>query len=140
MRSPLFFLPFLLCTSLAAVAQKAPPLQAPEEIPPQGQVFFGPGRPFRVTVQSDRGVVMVLEIPQGVLLSVEYDDPRVPAEDHLTFRGDVTIRTRRGDEVAATESQSAHDIMLKAPVELALTQVVVVVEPMRKNGESPESE
>lgn len=140
MKSPLFVLLFLLSNQFAVMAQEASSPQAPEEIPPLGQVFYGAGQPFRVTVQSDRGVVLVLEVPQGVLLSVEYDDPRVPSEDHRTFRGDVIIRTRREDEVAATEGRSAHDIMLKAPVELVLTQVVVVVEPMKKNEESPQPE
>ena len=95
--------------------------------------YFGPHNAFRITIESETGVVSVMEVPAGVFLSVvasEYetrgsgDAPGVP----LLYRGDMTIRTRRHDEVREGESSSASALMAAAPLEISLRGVVVAVE------------
>ncbi len=125
----------MVVVALASVAQAAF-MSSSEEIEwTQDHVesYFGPHNAYRVTIESDNGVVSVIDVPEGVLLSIvasEYgaresgDSSQIPR----LFRGDMTIRARRNDEVREGESSMASDLMAKAPLEVKLHGVVVSVE------------
>ena len=101
--------------------------------PLDSNVYFGSVCSYRVTVQSENGMVSVLDVPRGVLLSVhtEAEYPRPvdrPRGFPWTFDGNIIIRMRRADEVAPGESRVSHEIMARAPLSIVLRDVTVVVE------------
>ena len=106
--------------------------QAIEPRIPEGcfSSYFGPGQAFKVTVESENGVVSVLDVPKGVFLNVvafidENPDKNGRLEFPMEIKGDVTIRTRREDELKSNESRSADSIMAWSPLEMSLKNVVV---------------
>ena len=115
-----------------AVAQDATPIQSVKWATDGVETFFGPQDAFRVTITSANGVVSVVDVPKGVILNVVAsenaagqlkDSSKYP---HL-FRGDMTIRCRRSDEVRDGESRVASEMMAKAPLDIKLREVVVSV-------------
>lgn len=90
----------------------------------------------RLTISSGTEVVAVLSVPQGVFLGLEFDGSPVVREDHRfphTFNGNIIIRALREDEIDLTESSSAREVVSRAPVLLALRNVVVMLEEV-ENG------
>ena len=132
MKRFLVILVFLCCALplSAAIETSTSPLQC--ESDGSFRSYFGPGLEFEVTIYSDKGVVSVMEVPEGVFLGVsgepgsKYEKPERDGEPY-TFSGDLTIRTRRADEMADGESRSAGDIMAKAPVVIELGNALVAV-------------
>ncbi|MHB8077893.1 MAG: hypothetical protein ACYDIE_01385 [Candidatus Krumholzibacteriia bacterium] len=115
-----------------AVAQETTPSKGVKWAQDGVESFFGPQDAFQVTISSANGVVSVIDVPRGVILSVaaaEYEAREL--EDSLKyprlFRGDMTIRTRRFDEVKNSEGNAATDLMAKAPLEVKLQGVIVSV-------------
>ncbi len=95
--------------------------------------YFAAVQPYRVTIHSENGVVSVLHVPSGVFLNIDTseqadENSMTSGELPRTFRGNLTIRTRRADEVKEGESQIAADIMASAPLEIVLRNATVLVE------------
>ena len=121
----------LLSWSAAVHAQDTP---AAARLWPGGSVsaFFGPGlSAYRLTIESENGVVSVIEVPDDVFLGVIASRPPGDGlgdwELPKTVTGTVRIRTRRADELEDGE-RSADAIMSKAPFELTLRNVSVHIE------------
>ena len=119
---------------------------AQEVTPPETfNFFYAPMQPYKVTIQSPRGVVSVLDVPKGVFLNIQglqEQNPDFREDTGLprTFRGDLTVRTRRADEVQAAESTVARDIMAKSPLVISLTNAVVIVESVKEPESTAEDE
>ena len=102
---------------------------------PEGSVsaYFGPGQHPRLTITTANGVVSVLDVPQGVFLNVigpEKANPGVAETKDFprTFKGDITIRTRRKDEIGESESTAAREFMAKSPLEMSVKNASVLLE------------
>ena len=104
-----------------------------QDTPPYGfETYYSSGNAYRITIESHNGTLTVLEVPQGVMVNVagsmeQNPLPRAGSGLPHTFRGDLIIRTRRADEIEATESSRSAEIMSQAPLELALTNAVVTI-------------
>ena len=95
--------------------------------------YYAPIKAFKVTIESENGLVSVVNIPLGVYLNVEAYEAQNPdyhdwTEGPRTFRGDIVLRARRADEIKSGESSHAHEMMALAPFEISLTNAVVLVE------------
>lgn len=132
----LFVSLFLYCSAFAQT--ESPP-------PAEGtfSTYFSPKQSVKLTITSENGIVSVLEVREGVILNVVASEERNPGfnepmELPRTYRGDITIRLRRQDEVQETESRVAQEIMARAPLEMTLKNAVVLletVEPKTEHGE-----
>ena len=125
----------LVFVALAPVAQAATVTssQDVEWVQDRIESYFGPHNAFKVTIESENGVVSIVDVPKGVILSVvasEYEacESRDASQIPRLYRGDMTIRTRRNDEVKEGESTRGSDLMAKAPLEVTLHGVVVSIE------------
>ena len=128
----------LVCYS-SALGQEG---RSPEDrglAPGTSVTYFAAVQPYSVTIETSNGVVLELYVPKGVFLSVQAPEKENPDAQVLelprTFRGDVTLRMRRADEVSATESTLARETMAKSPVELTIAAgtVVVAVKPSERS-------
>lgn len=131
---PLFLiLALMVCSSAVAFAQDNPSAQKVSMDPVVSNTYYAAVQAYRVTIESANGMVSVLDVPRGVLLNVQTntvqnDDIEQVQDLPHTFRGDLVIRTRRVDEVEASEGLMSKNIMAKAPVEMVVKNGVVVVE------------
>jgi hypothetical protein len=99
-------------------------------------VFYAGAKPHRVTIETQTGVVSVINVPAGVLLSVEGNRAASdrPVRGPHRFRGDLILRTRRFEELDARErfgtpnERNASVIMDRALFVLTLRDVDVTVE------------
>ncbi len=100
------------------------------------EIYYGGRLERRVTIKSPTGVMSVINLPVGVMLSVEHDRAASdkPVRGTHTFRGDVIVRTRRYDELdtherfGTPEERNAEVIMARSPFVLTLRDVDVTVE------------
>ena len=129
--SLLLFLAF--AGSTMSMAQDPPPPREPVFPPGTINHYYLPSTAFKVTIESESGLVSVVNIPLGVFLNVQFYEEKNP-EYHewkggaRTFRGDIVIRARREDEIESGESNAAHDLMAKSPFQISLSNAVVLVE------------
>jgi len=151
----LLLLPTLFLT-LSALAQQPEPTEAEREqnaqqlidqgvlppnfeslLPPDSlglNTYYSPERAYRVYITSKQGIVSTLDVPLGTHLNVQADQAlnlerqELTATSNAVYRGDIIIRTRRKDEVEASDGSAAFAIMAKSPVAMVLRDVVVEVE------------
>ena len=121
--------------ALLFVSVAAEPVAPPKVCVDDGsfRTFFNTTEAHKVTIRSEGGVVTVLEVPEGVFLSVfggaeATRSETSEADRSVSFSGDLTLRARRRDEMAVGESRNADDIMAKAPLEMKLESASVTVE------------
>ena len=145
METLLFILVVALGCPFLCFAQEFVPTREPLRQQGVFSTFYAPTKDYEVTIESDNGVVSVLDISNGVFLSVHALKEQNPSREHdfqnglpRTFHGDIIIRLRRADEMEENESRGAGDIMAKAPLEMTLKNAVVVVKevdlPDKKTG------
>ena len=133
MRDLPFFLIIALASTTLATAQQTTSLETPTTSGGTFNHFYAPIQAYKVTIESEKGIVTVLEVPPGVFLNVQgyvNQNPSVRERttDPRTFRGELVIRSRRADEREVGESRALHEIMAKSPLEMHLKNAVVVVE------------
>ncbi len=90
--------------------------------------FYSSG-PLRLIVETATGAVSAIDVPEGVLLGVEVLDGtmgRAPGSAH-DFSGDLRIRARRADELAALEGP-ADELLAQAQFVLRLDDVGLTIE------------
>jgi|GEM_PF-6516985 len=129
----LSFILVLLFITLGASAQDSVKMVNSSELAPGSFVtFYAPMAQYTITIQSENGIVSTIEIPTGVFLSVQATEKSNPDRTEKSspkiYKGDVVIRTRRGDEVGKNESMAAWDMMQKSPFQLALEDVTVTID------------
>ena len=104
--------------------------------------FYTPTFVYEVTIRSENGVVTVLDLPKGVSLTVSASMAQYPSLTEYrqngllgTYQGDIIIiRMRRADEIEKDEGPAGMDIVAKAPLEMTLTNAVVVVRWVEYSG------
>ena len=126
---------FTICLSVS-VHGNTPDLVSTKTLEPI-KAYYGPSVALRVEILSEKGVLSVLEVPKGVFLNVESFIEGRPSQEPLsevpyTFHGDITIRTRRADEMAENESRDGDAIMSKSPLQIELKNATVTVEVVEK--------
>ncbi len=125
----------ILLITLLIVSASDEPFAPPKVCVDDGsfRTFFSTTGAHRVSIRSELGVVTVLEVPDGVLLSICGDAGAIRSklgeiDDTASFTGNLTLRARRSDEIIEGESRTADDIMAKAPLEMKLKRVSVTVD------------
>jgi hypothetical protein len=136
MNKSLVFLFLFLAGCSSAFAQAVSPPW------PEGALsaYFGPNQALMLTVTSENGIVSVLDVPKGVFLNVVAVEDQNPGimeslELPITFRGDMTIRTRREDEIEKPQGRAAHEFMATSPLVMTLKSAVVILEAVEETTE-----
>lgn len=124
----------IICIALLISSSSGEPFAPPKVCVDDGsfRTFFSTKVAHKVSIRSEGGVVILLEAPAGVLLSIFGEAGATrnklgEIDDSASFSGDLTLRARRGDEIVEGESRTADDIMAKAPLEMKLKDVSVTV-------------
>lgn len=107
------------------------PVSEPFMPPGTTITYYHPRQAWKVTIQTDNGVLSVLEVPEGVYLSVQASEAQNPISEgstdiHGAYQGDIVIRTCRVDETQ--ENESLDEKMAKSPLEMSLKNATVIVE------------
>ena len=97
-----------------------------------GQYFRTPDKASRVSVTQEGTLLVSLDVPEGVHLSVYWEEAGPPTVefDRTAFpRGNVEIRTLLANaQLPGVSSESAEVMMEQAPLVMAIEDVQVVVE------------
>ena len=85
-------------------------------------------------------LLIELTVGTGVFLNLVATEEQNPGfKESMDFprtcRGNITIRTRREDEIQDGESRVAHEFMAKAPLEMTLKNAVVLLEVVEQETE-----
>ena len=97
--------------------------------PARNTIYIAPNVARTLTISRSDVVLTTLAIPQGTLISVTFDTAGAvlpPPDGRFAFHGNVEIRA-----MAASQKPNLilADAMLRSPIQLAATEVDVVIAP-----------
>ncbi|MEM8488512.1 MAG: hypothetical protein AAF564_23395 [Bacteroidota bacterium] len=122
----LFFLA-ILCLTTSSFGQDDPKIQQSDLLPDVLGAYHLTKVDYKITIQSEEGVVTTLDFPKDMILYIEASMGQVIWEgEPRVFSGDITLRALRNDELKLRDNFS--EKMEASPFQLNLSNVVLTIE------------
>ena len=122
----LFFLA-ILCLATSSFGQDEPRIQQSDLLPDVMGAYHLTKEVYKITIQSEEGMVTTLDFSQDIILYIEASMGQVVWEgEPRVFSGDITLRALRNDELQLRDNLT--EKMAASPFQLNLSNVVMTIE------------